>query len=87
MSRVDLRAVAAACLATLMMTSAAMAAERKSRRVATPERNIFDLGNVGATTPGYNYARQGTYASQQPYSNIGEFYGSGTLPEGRLGGR
>jgi hypothetical protein len=86
MPRIDLSVIAAACAAMLIMTSAALAVERKTRSVATPERNIFDLGNVAATTPGYNYARQGSYSSQ-PYSNIGEFYGSGTLPEGRSGGR
>ena len=83
------RSIPAAVVAAIALAAfaipAAGAPQPKPRASAVQERSIFDLGNVGRTSGGSNYVQQGNYASRS-YSNIGEFYGSGTLPEGR-GGR
>jgi hypothetical protein len=59
--------------------SMAEAQERRPLRVIIQKRSYFDIGNAVPVGSLNRYATQHQIASPV-YSNLGEFYGEGTLP-------
>lgn len=87
MNRPVLTSIVAMCAAMVFAVPAAQAAQgamkRKPLSITVQKRSIFDAGNVVPVGSMNRYASQ-HFSSSPVYSNMGERYGEGALPQ-RIG--